>query len=142
MLTLRYKLVFFDTAKVKRHIDWAQRRAMIRAGGFLRQTARRSIRRRKGTSRPGSPPRSHAGQLRDLLFFSYDAELESLVVGPVRFRKGNAPHLLEFGGKIKRTDRRTGARKQARYRPRPFMGPALEKTAPLLPGFWRSSVKG
>ena len=63
------------------------------------------------------------------------------MIGPVRFKQGEAPNLLEFGGTAKRV--RTGGKQViATYRPRPFMGPALEKEIPKLPAMWASSVKG
>jgi hypothetical protein len=106
----------------------------------VRTTARRSIRRKKGTAPPGNPPHSHEGSLKRLIYFSYDPRSETVVIGPARFKKGEAPPLLEFGGTIRRT---VGRRKLAmKYPARPFMGPALEKSAPALPAFWRKSVKG
>ena len=141
MITMRMKILFFDAPRVKRAVDAATRRALSRAGAFIRQRAKTSIRKRKGISRPSRPPHSHAGHLRRLIFFGYDPSAESVVIGPLPFRKGEAPNLLEFGGKIVRTDH-CGRRRRMVYRKRPFMGPALQEELPQLPSRWRNSVRG
>lgn len=145
MIEMRMKAMFLDSPHVQRAMDAATRRALSQVGAFIRQRARTSIRKRKGASRPGGPPHSHAGHLRRLIFFAWDAVAESMVIGPVPFREGQAPHLLEFGGTtVRRTTRRRGRgrRHRMRYRKRPFMGPALEAELPQLPSRWRNSVRG
>lgn len=132
----RMKLDFFDTEKVRRMVDAGTRRALSKAGAFIRTRARSSIRRRKDVSRPGQPPSSHEGSLRKLLFFAYDARTKSVVVGPVPFKRGEAPALLERGGMATRRG------KQARYRPRPFMLPALEAEKPNIPGAFAGVLGG
>ena len=107
MIQMRMKLVFFHSPRVRRAMDAATRRALSKAGAFIRQRAKTSIRKRKGVSRPGEPPHSHAGHLRRLIFFAWDPVAESMVIGPVPFKEGEAPHLLEFGGRtVRRTTRR------------------------------------
>jgi len=140
MIDMRIKSMFFDRQKVIRATDKASRAALSKAGAFIRQSARTSIRPRKGVSPPGSPPYSHTGNLRRRILFGYDASSKSVVVGPLRFKQGEAPPLLEFGGRAKRITRK-GKKVTAVYRPRPFMGPALEREAPKLPPMWSNSVK-
>jgi len=144
MLDLRIKQMFFDRPKVKRAVDAARRRVLSKAGAFIRQTARTSIRKRTGTSKPGSPPYSHVGLLRRFILFGYDRGSDSVVVGPVGFRRSTAPSVLEFGGQTTVTRRRRGKRTERRVRiaPRPYMNPALEKERPKLPELWRNSVIG
>ncbi len=164
MIDLRIKKLFFDRPKVQRATDKARRRVLSRAGAFIRQTARTSIRKRKGTSPPGSPPYSHVGLLRRLILFGYDERTDSVVVGPVKLNKqSDAPHTLEFGGTTvaRRTmlvrvgdtgrDRRgrftRGKRQLVKagtrlvYKPRPFMGPAMQKELPQFPELWRNSIR-
>jgi phage gpG-like protein len=125
-------------------VDKAKRQTLSRAGAFIRQSARTSIRPRKGTSRPGRPPFSHEGSLRRLIMFGYDPNTESVVVGPVGFKSSIAPNVLEFGGvtnapywwKHKRKSKRI------RIKARPYMGPALEREKDKLPWLWESSVRG
>jgi hypothetical protein len=112
-----WKKLFFDRKKVQDAAAKGQLRAMIRYGSLLRKAAQRSMRYRKGPSKPGEPPsahrtkrmaalkklgraRSNGALLRELLFFAYDPATKSVVVGPVGFksRGGPVPALHELGG--------------------------------------------
>ena len=145
MTAFRLKTVtvdmFFDRKRITRAADRATSRALSQAGAFIRTTARRSIRKRKAASPPGKPPSSHAGHLRRLILFGYDRREQAVVIGPMPFRSGEAPPLLEFGGRVTRKGRR-GKRRRMRYVARPFMGPAMEKEKPKFPRLWADSVKG
>ena len=135
------KSMFFDRKAVLGAVDRATRAVLSKFGAFVRTTARHSIRKRKAVSQPGQPPSSHVGLLKRLLFFGYDTTRRSVVIGPTPLRgEAQAPPLLEYGGRARRKDRR-GKTVAAKYRPRPFMGPALEKERPKLPGLWANSVK-
>lgn len=141
MINAKMKSLFFDRAAVKDLLDKKTRKALSRAGAFVRTRARSSIRKRKSISAPGSPPSSHAGHLKRLIWFAYDPHARAVVIGPVRFKEGKAPRLLEFGGKGT-VKRKSGKIVSANYRSRPFMGPAMEKELPQLPSQWATSVKG
>lgn len=156
--TVTMKIVdsFFDDSKIERAVERANKRNLSKVGAFIRRRARSSIRKRKKVSRPGEPPSSHATNrtlsIKNILF-GFDAVNESVIVGPVTLRRGSgkAPSLLEFGGStttIRRGRRDTfGGRaitsKRVKYRPRPFMGPALdaEVAAGTIPQVWSGSVK-
>lgn len=131
-VTTRMKLDFFDSKKVTRALDKNRRRALARGGAFVRTTARRSMRRKKGPSSPGQPPHAHEGSLRKLIFFGYDRDTKSVVVGPLPIKRSPVPSVLEFGGTIetKRVRRVNGKKKTERGRvriaPRPSMRPALD----------------
>ena len=145
MIDMRIKSLFFDRPKVQRAMDRAKRRSLSRAGAFIRQRARTSIRKRKRQSRPGQPPSSHTGLLRRFILFGYDRRSDSVVVGPVGFRRSRAPTVLEFGGRTTVEARRRGGRRQnrtVRIAARPYMRPALEKERSQLPAVWRNSVRG
>ena len=133
---------FFDRKAVLSATDRATRRVLSRFGAFVRTTARSSIRRRKSVSKPGKPPTSWTGLLKKFLFFSFDRERRSVVIGPVRLNNsgGEAPRLLEHGGAATRQDRR-GKRRRVTYASRPYMGPAFEKEQPKLPEMWRDSIR-
>lgn len=134
------KAGFFDRGPVLRAVDAASRGVLSRFGAFVRTRARSSIRKRKRTSQPGSPPSSHTGLLKQFLFFVYDDAARSVLIGPARLNKpGLAPATLEFGGEAVISDRR-GDRK-VRIAPRPFMRPALDAELPSLPAMWRDSVR-
>jgi len=134
------KAGFFDRQKVQAAVDRSTRKVFSKFGAFVRQRAKTSIKKRKGTSPPGGPPYSHAGLLKKLIFFAFDAQRQSVVIGPTLLREGSAaPRLLEHGGEAQ-LETKQGP-KAARYRPRPFMGPAFEKERPSLPALWRDSVR-
>ena len=143
------KGMFFDSPKVKRAMDKATHQALSKAGAFVRTAAKSSIRSRKKISAPGNPPSSHEGTLKRLIFFSYDSVARSVVIGPTVHGKGEAPNLLEFGGSVVRTvsppaffkSKGKPRRVKMTYRPRPFMGPAMEKELSDLPKRWRNSLR-
>jgi len=142
MIRFEMTQLFFDTRKVRRAVDASARRVLSKFGAFVRRTARSSIRKRKKPSSPGSPPSSHVGLLKKFIFFGYEPPRRSVVIGPARLTqkgRGEAPHLLEYGGATKIAHR--GKRKRAKVRARPFMGPAFEKEEPKLPAMWRDSVR-
>jgi len=142
MIRFEITKLFFDKKAVRDKVDAGTRRVLSKFGAFVRRTARSSIRKRKKTSQPGSPPSSHTGLLKKFIFFGYEPAKRSVVIGPVRLTqkgRGEAPSLLEYGGTTKVEHR--GKRKRAKVRPRPFMGPAFEKEQPKLPAMWKGSVR-
>ena len=141
MMNMRIKQFFFDRQAVLGAVDSATRRVLSKFGAFVRTAARHSIRKRKAVSQPGSPPSSHVGTLRRLIFFGYDPARKSVVIGPTPFRSEvEAPPLLEYGGRALRKNRK-GRNVTAIYKARPFMGPAFEQEKPKLPAMWAGSVK-
>jgi hypothetical protein len=134
------KGLFFDRPAVMKAVDRAERKVLSRFGSFVRRGARSSIRKRKPISTPGFPPSSHTDLLKRNIFFLYDPQRSSVVIGPILLNKGtDAPALLEHGGSVMRQRDRKPVRMT--YRPRPFMGPALEREQPKLPSMWRDSVR-
>ncbi len=117
---------FFDRKVVQDALGRETAKAMSRVGGFVRTTARRSIRpaRRLKTSempedlaayfklnpdrqrpfvssQPGEAPRGRTKRLRGSILYAYDARTASTVIGPAQFpgsRSGDSPQVLEFGG--------------------------------------------
>lgn len=136
------KAGFFDRAAVISATDKATRQVLSKFGAFVRTRAKTSIRKRKGSSPPGQPPHSHEGSLRRLIFFSYDKDAQSVVVGPTLINKPTgAPETLEKGGTAIIESRRTRQRRRVRIAKRSYMGPALEKELPGLPKMWKDSVR-
>ncbi len=141
MLKIDYKLartMFFDRAKIKKKVDARTRKVLSKFGAFVRNTSRKSIRKRKGASKPGRPPFSHTGVLKRFLFFGYDSDRRSVVIGPVIApgKAGKAPATLEHGGKVS-----LPFGNKADIAPRPFMQPAFEKEKATLPGLWQDSIR-
>jgi len=142
MIGFDIKRMFFDRQAVISKVDAATRRVLSRFGAFVRRSAKSSIRKRKKAAPPGQPPSSHTGLLKKFIFFGYDADRRSVVIGPTRLNqkgRGEAPPLLEYGGKA--TLVRRGKKKRVTYQARPYMGPAFEKEKPQLPAMWRGSVR-
>lgn len=112
-MTAQVKGMFFDRKLVQREVGKENAKALSKAGAFIRTTARRSMRRRKTSSPPGSPPSVHSrdkvATLRNILF-AYDRRNQSVVVGPVRLNQVNmqtggrgnigVPELMEHGGSV------------------------------------------
>lgn len=119
------KFVFFDSRAVKNAVDKGTRKALSRFGAFVRQRAKTSIRKRKRISRPGEPPSSHTGKLKKNIYFGYDAQRKSVVVGATQWSRSGAQSILEYGGTENRLRRNQTIR--AIYRPRPYMRPAFSK---------------
>jgi len=120
-----------------------------RMGAFIMTTAKRSLGRPRKDgqpSAPGSPPRASSMFKKNVLF-AWDARSRSTVIGP-RLLPGKAERdtieALESGKSTTRMlfDRtlKKRVRKVSRYRPRPFMVPALEKEAVKLPGLWKNAI--
>jgi hypothetical protein len=171
VITMQAKQLFFDRRLVKRRISKANRKALSKAGAFIRRRARSSLRRRKGVSSPGRPPSVHSSDsvatLKNILF-AYEPQSESLVVGPVRLNQQallgpqlgstTVPQLHEFGGRVRIREVKVGNRwfsgvrrvrpgqpirvRSARYAERPFMGPALEAEKDNIPDAWAGTVGG
>lgn len=100
-MSFRYdvKAMFFDRRAVVDALGRANVKALSRAGAFIQRRARTSIRKRKRASRPGEPPSSHVGTLRNLIYFGFDTATRSVVVGPTPVGLVSiVPPTLEFGG--------------------------------------------
>jgi len=145
MIGFDVKRMFFNSKIVRSKTDKATRRVLSKFGAFVRQTAKRSIRKRKNASQPGKPPSGHIGLLKKFIFFGFDVIRRSVVIGPVRLSqkgRGEAPSALEHGGIVMMQSRRRGGKRtRTRIRPRPFMGPTMEKEKPKLSAMWRDSIK-
>ena len=129
MIQFQLHTYFFNSKKVLSATDKATRKVLSKFGAYVRQTARRSIRKRKKVADPGNPPTNRTGLLRNFIFFSYDLLHKEVVIGPARFsgkNLGDAPENLEYG--------------KRGYKARPFMHPAAEKEQTKLPVLWRDSI--
>lgn len=145
----KLKRISFDQKIVINAKDRATRRVLMKFGSFVRRTAKQSIRKGKAISVPGKPPKSHSGELKKLIFFSYEPRKQNVVIGPLLFRSTKVKQsplgleALEYGGFI--THKRKGTlglrSKRFRFRARPFMAPAFEKEHPKLSGMWKNSIR-
>jgi hypothetical protein len=108
---------FFDKEAVIARLPPATRKAMSKAGAYIRSDAIRAISRYgekkqkvsvvdekkrpilvrgkrktvqlkiKASSKPGEPPRSQTGQLKKFIYSSYDQNTNSVVIGPSALNK-------------------------------------------------------
>lgn len=133
MINVRYEH-FFDRKGITDRIDAATRRVLSKAGAFVRTAARGLIRSRNTVAEPGNPPHSHTGLLKSLIFFQYEPETKTVVIGPKKFKSQNptSPQVLEFGGK---------GNNGKTYHPFPFMRPALEGERDKFPELFANAVK-
>jgi hypothetical protein len=143
---------FFDRKAIQRELGKVELRAFRHYGGLVRKVARNSIRRPPKTkrsrvptagtffgqvrSKPGNPPFSHTGLLREHIFFAYDKARRSVVIGPAKLsgHANTAPHALEYGGPS-----RSSSGVIVNIRPRPYMGPAAVEGDKQLPEIWRKA---
>lgn len=152
------KSFFFDRQKVLDKLDAKTRRGLSRIGAFVRRRAKSSLRYAKQTAAPGKPPYVHKGGflkkrtskgvtttaaasfLRELVFFAYDPQTKSVVIGPtLGGPQTGAPHALEHGGQSRR---KVGGKFRAtRVRPHPFMRPALEAEAPTMAQTLKAAIR-
>lgn len=121
----------WDASKLYKAVDGAEKRYLFKAGGTLRTIARRSIKRRKKKSRPGQPPSSQTGVLKNSIMFAVDLIEMDATIGPTFIAMHEIAELHEFGG----------IRNGIEYPARPYMAPALEEIIPQLPVLWANSIK-
>lgn len=147
-LKFRMSGLFFNDERVISALTAASRQNLMKYGSYVRNAARRSMRKvgkRGKPSAPGTPPKVRRGQLKRFLFFVWDTFSRSVVVGPQSFFPGKIeqiPGVHEHGGTLTRRSRKKKRSYVARYPARPFMLPAHQKEISRLPGLWRDSIKG
>jgi hypothetical protein len=130
---------FFDRQKVQSAVSRAERRVLSKFGAHVRQDAKQRIRRRKRPSRAGESPTNQTGLLKRHIYFVFDPDRRSVVIGPARLSIGtSAPATLEHGGDAAVESDRKVVR--VTITPRPYMGPAFQQELPKLPALWRDSV--
>lgn len=137
---------FFDRQAVLQYVDQKTRRVLSRFGAYVRQraitsmvghTIRKITKKTKfsnvaGVSAPGRPPSVHEGGLVRYLYFAFDREQKSVVIGPALYkpREYVVPKVLEEGGRVSARTR-DGKITVMKYRPRPFMLPAFQAELPM-----------
>ncbi len=138
---------FFDQAKVARAVSLAKRKALSKAGAYVRQRDRQSIKRKKGAAEPGGPPHAHvAGSAGiKLILFAWDPKTESVVVGAVKYDGAKGPkdgaRNIEKGGEAVAQDGKGRPRKY-RYRGNPHTVPAMKHEAPKFAELFRGTIGG
>lgn len=143
MIDISYRQ-FVDRDTVIDKVGKAEAKILSSVGALTRTVARRSIRPRKGTAAAGSPPSSHVGLLRDLIFFGLDPDKLTVVIGPKLLKSRSSPttQLLEFGGSTTITNRKTGETIPVVYRKFAYMAPAHAIVSEKYPELFSDVVGG
>lgn len=81
----------------------AERSYLFRVGAYARTTARRLLKKKKTKySRPGDPPNSKTGDMRNGIAFRVQMQERNVIIGPERdTSKKNSLTLHEFGGTVR-----------------------------------------
>jgi hypothetical protein len=116
--------------KLEEQLRKEQVRKLKKVGAFLRRTAMWSMRRRKGPSKPGTPPSVHEGGLKRLQRYVVDEQELSLYNGPILYKRGIA-QVLEHGGTTTITAGQNKGQ-QMRVEPRPTMRLAQQTNLPAI----------
>lgn len=115
MARARYSF-FLDRQGIMRRLHSASRKALSKAGAYIRTRARSLIRpagKHGRVSAPGEPPRSHVGTLKRGIFYAIDDSgiRLSTVIGPLKEAGrggrpiiGTVPRVLEWGGNVEVTE--------------------------------------
>ena len=164
MISLDFKTLkggFFDRKVVLDALDKATYKIFSEFGRKVRATAQKSLKYRKQSSPPGSPPHAHKSRtaekvdrktgkvskrsvsfLREYLYYAFDKTTRSVVIGPSRLNRtidSGSLQALEYGGTA--TVKSRGKRSRKAVAARPFMRPAAAAELPNLPPMWRDSVR-
>ena len=138
---VQVKGLFFDRQAIQSAVTRSERKVLSRFGAFVRQDSQQRIQRRKRASRAGESPTNRTGLLKRHIYFLFDSDRRSVVIGPARLnRSSDAPRTLEHGGEIT-IETKSKDKIEVEIAPRPFMGPAFEKEQSQLPSLWRDSIK-
>lgn len=136
------KGLFFDKQAVLTPAAKAKRRALTKFGAYVRRVSRNSIRKvgKKGAAaKPGQPPKSRTGLLKQHIYFVYDKANDSVIIGPAalsgrRDQSRPATEVLEVGGTVTRDGEAYVFAKH------PYMKPAYEKTLPKAAAMFKGSM--
>jgi hypothetical protein len=154
------KKTFFDTAAVADKLPPAIRAALSKFGAYTRRAAKNSLKYGDKPSPPGRPPTVHRSKkftreqkskgkktlqasspYREFIFFSYDAERKTVVIGPaLGGSRSGVPDKIEHGG-TSVVIRGDGRRETIHTAPRPTMGLAFEATLDSAAGNFKNLIR-
>jgi len=144
-LQLALRNLAIDLRPIRQAYQKAERQVLMRAAGRGRVMARRRMRKRSRSSRPGEGPTERKGQLKRFLVYAYEPAKHVAVFGPRKLSgaRGDTPEALERGKTtMRRVGRGRNRRRQAvRYEKRPAMVPALQELMPAMPAMWKNAIK-
>ncbi len=127
MIGVKYNArLLFYFQKLKSRVRIARNKALYRTAGLIRTSTKRSMRLRRGPSRPGTPPHAHTRMGLRVIEFIVDDAAGAAMIGPLKFPGSNyfnepVPFIEEFGGRF------ISRRSYATYPERSFMYYTLKK---------------
>lgn len=141
MLTAKVKHLFFDSALVKSRVNAGVRKVLSKFGGLVRIDDRASMPdKAAGTQPAGHAPRKIKRTLWRSIFYSFDPQRNSVVIGAIPLPGGYADGAaaLEEGGDV--TENLHGHNVPMHISPHPHTHPAFERQKEKLPNLWANSV--
>ena len=143
MIAFDFKIESFVPQRVERPVNDGSFRSLGHAAASIRKDAVASIQPGEGPSAAGTPPHTHTqtltkkgktkkGHLPRSIAYAVDKSRQEAVIGPRASVVGEAGAAHELGETYMGDD----------YEERPFMGPALERAIPRLPGEFTGSIGG
>ena len=156
---LRYS---FNAEAIAAGVDKAEARVMAQSAAYVMRVARNSLKRaskKSPSSGPGETPRGHDNRIKTFLSFGFDSSTGRTLVGPEKLPNAVSDtelSALEHGGETEiqesagqfvtnasgKTERLQQDRKRkVTMAARPFMQPALVRSAGKLKQIWAGSIK-
>lgn len=147
----QFQGAFFTSSAVTKKVKPAARKVLSKFGSYVRQTARQSIKNKK-RSVASQPPANRTGKLKRFIYFGYDTNKNSVIIGPAKLTNtvsDTALISLEEGGSTdilthsfdKARGKHSVQRSRVFVAARPFMKPAFDKELPKVPSMWKDSIK-
>lgn len=127
MFSIKYSgRTIFYVQKLTQRVRLAKNIALFRVAGLIRTSAKRSMRTRRGASRPGTPPHAHTRAGLRAIQFVVDQAADAAMVGPIKFAGSTffdqpIPHIHEFGGYF------SSRRRYHQYPERSYMNYTLKR---------------
>ena len=134
------KKTILEAKKITDAMDRATQKVLEKFGAFVRQRAMHSVRKRKAVSKPGQPPSSHLGLIRDHILFQVELASKNVVIGPMKMDRISPTALqsLEHGGSS--LIMHHGKTMSVMIQKRPFMQPAFDVEKEKAAEMFRNSL--
>lgn len=145
LVTVSFREGAIDTRAFDRPIATAAEKVLVDFAERVVATARASITDSSAPSRPGDPPHSHTGALREGIDYVYDPDTQSVIIGAGKLsgQAADVPAILEVGGQSRITYRRGRyfRTRSITIAPRPYITPAYNAELQQLPPHWQDTIR-
>ena len=137
MITMAFRFKR-EADRLLKEAERARKQNLMRMAAAVRTTARKSLKHRKGASKPGQVPFVHAKGSQNLrkILFAWQPSTKTVIVGPIKFPSSTtAVQALEHGGRSRDNRRRVVIIKK-----RPTMVPAMKWVMRRWRRFWKDTI--